>query len=84
MLAVGAGQGGVAAVEQRGVARVPVFDDLQALVDFAAQRWRGQVVAGEDRTDGQAEFLQRGVGGVLGSTAGEPAQDLFGLGGTQP
>ena len=84
MLAVGAGELAVLAVEEGAVGGVPVLHDLQALVDLAAQLGLGEVVAEEDRPDRPAEFLERRVGGVLGAAAGEPAQDLLGLGGAEP
>jgi hypothetical protein len=48
VLAIGAGEVAVLAVEDDGVTRVPVLDDLQAAVDLAAQLGCGEVVAGED------------------------------------
>ena len=44
MLAIGPGEGGVLAVEDDGVGRVPLFDDLQAAVDLSAQLGIGEVV----------------------------------------
>lgn len=52
-------------------------------MDFLAQVLVGQVVADERGADGAAEFLDGGVGGVFGAAAGEPGQDVFGLGGAQ-
>ena len=66
---------GVLAVEDDGIGRVPLFDDLQAAVDLSAQLGIGEVVAGEDRPAHAAELFKRLVGGMFGSTAGEAAQD---------
>ena len=51
VLAVGAGQVAVLAVEHRPVGGVPLLDDLQALVDLAAQRRAGEVVADSVESD---------------------------------
>src|SRR5579885_1246220 len=80
---VGAGEFAFLAVEQDGVGRVPVLDDLEAFVDFAAQGGVGEVVADEGGPHRPAEFLQGSVGGVLGTAPGEAAQYLFGFGGPQ-
>jgi len=84
VFAVGAGELAVLAVEDDAVGAVPVLDDLQAVMDLAAQLGAGEVVADERGPDGAAELLERLVGGVLGAAAGEAAQDLFGLGGSEP
>ncbi len=70
---------------QVGVAGVPDFHHLQALVDLAAQLGTGAVLADEDRADHAAHLLQGLIGGVLGAAAAiEPAQHPLGLGGAQP
>lgn len=84
VLAVRSEQVAVVAVADDVVAGVPVLHDLQPAVHLAAQRGIGEMVAGEDRAHGPAELLERLVGGVLGPTAGEPAQDLLGLGSPEP
>ena len=56
---------------------LPVLDDLQSLVDLAAELLVGEVVADEDRADRSAEFFECLVGGVLGAAAGEAAQHLL-------
>jgi hypothetical protein len=48
------------------VGRVPVLDDLQALVDLPAQCRLGEVASDEDRARRSAELDERGVGRVLG------------------
>ena len=84
VLAVRAGEVAVLAVEDHGVARVPVLHHLQPAMDLAAQLGIGEVVAGEDRAHGPAKLFKRGVGGVLGAAAGEPAQHLLGLRRAEP
>jgi hypothetical protein len=84
VLAVGAGEVAVFAVEQHGVGRVPVLDDLEAAVDLAAQLGVGQVVAGEDRAHGSAKLLEGLVGGVLGAATGEAPQDRLRLSRPEP
>jgi hypothetical protein len=66
------------------VRRVPVLHHVQALVDLPAQLLLGEVVADEHCPDHAAEFLDRLVGRVLGTAAGEAAQHLVGLGGLEP
>jgi hypothetical protein len=56
---------------------------LEAFMDLASERLVGEVLAGEDRAGGAAEFFERLVGGVLGAAAGEAAQDLLGFGGAE-
>jgi hypothetical protein len=51
------------AVIDEAVGAVPVLDDLQALMDLAADRLIAQVAAKEDRLDRLAEFGERRVGG---------------------
>src|SRR3954449_1277698 len=84
VLAVGAGKVAVLAVEDDGVAGVPVLHDLQTTVDLAAQILAGEVVAGEDGAHRPAELLEGGVRRMLRAAAGESAQDGFGLGGAEP
>jgi hypothetical protein len=73
VFAVGAGEFAVLAVEDDGVGAVPVLDDLQAVVDFAAQLGAGEVVADERGSDGAAELFECLVGRVVGAAAGEAA-----------
>ncbi len=61
-----------------------MLDNLQAVVDLAAQLGLGKVVADERGPHGAAEFFERLVGRVLGAAAGEAAKDLFGFGGAEP
>jgi hypothetical protein len=48
------------------VGAVPVLDDLQAVVDLAAQLGACEVVADERAPYGSAELFEGLVGGVLG------------------
>ena len=84
MLAVPPGEIAVLAVEDDVVGGIPVLHHLQPAVDLAPQLGCGEVVAGEDCSYGAAQLLQRLVGRVFRSAAGEPAQDRLGLGGAQP
>lgn len=72
---VGAGEIAVFAVEQHGVAGVPLVYDLRSIVYLAAQLRGSEVVAGEHRAHRSAEFFQSVVGGVSRPAAGEPPQD---------
>lgn len=75
VFAVRPGEVAVLAVEDHRVAGVPVLHHLVPAMDLAAQFGRGEVVTGEDGAHRPAEFLQRLVGGVLGSAAGEAVED---------
>jgi hypothetical protein len=77
---VGTAQLALPAVVQRGVGAVPALDDLQALVDLAAELLRRQVVGDERGAHRLAQLLQGLVRGVLGATPAEAAQHLLGLG----
>ena len=80
---VGAVEFGVAAAEDCRVGGVPLLDDLEAFVDFAAQVRMGEVVGDKGGADRAAEFFDGLVGGVFGSTAFESSQDLLGLSRTE-
>ena len=82
-LAVGAGQFGVFAVVDVAVPRVPLLDDLEALVDLLAQCRVAQVVGQEYGPAGSAELHQGGVDRVLWAGPSETPEYLFGLGGLQ-
>jgi hypothetical protein len=49
VLAVGADEDALAAVEDLVVGGVPVLDDVQSAVDLAAEMLISEIVAGEDR-----------------------------------
>jgi len=71
VLAVGAGEVAILALEDDRVSGVPGLHHLQPAVDLAAQLLAGEVVAGEDGAHRPPELLQGRVGGVLGYAAGE-------------
>lgn len=71
------------AIEDKPVRTVPVFDDVQSLVNLTAKCLGMEILAQEDRFHRLAEFTQRLVGGMLRSGLAEPAQDRFRVGGTQ-
>jgi len=58
---------------------VPLLDNIQALIDFPAQRFVVQVASQEDGFDGLAEFGKCLIGGVLQVILGETPQDGFGF-----
>ena len=66
--------------EDKVVGAVPMFDDVQALVDLAAQLLAVKVPAQEDRFDRFAQFGERFVGGMLNVVPGKTSQDRFRLG----
>src|SRR5260221_3651282 len=57
------------AVENKGVGTVPIFDDLQAVVNFAAQRFQAKVIAQERGLQTFAQLAER-----LSLWAGDPPQ----------
>jgi hypothetical protein len=59
VLAVGAGEAAVFAVEHDAVPRVPLLNDLQATVNLSSQVGIGEVLGCEDRAHGSAEFFER-------------------------
>jgi len=73
----------VVAVADESVGGVPVFYDVEAFVDLAAQFDLGEVVAEEDGALCFAEFVECPVGGVLHVGAGKPSEDGFGVGGAE-
>lgn len=58
-------------MEDDRVGAVPLLDDLQALVDLAAEVRVGEVVTDERGPHGSAEFFQRLVGRVFRPAARE-------------
>ena len=63
---------------------VPLLDDVQPLVDLAAQRFRTQVSAQKYCFDRLAELGERLVGRVPDVLSGETPQYGLGLGDSQP
>lgn len=61
--------------EDEVVGAVPLLDDVQALVDFAAQVFTVKVSAEEDGFDRPAEFGEGLVGRMLDVAPHEAAQD---------
>jgi hypothetical protein len=59
-------------------------EDLEAFVDLEPELGLGEVVGDEDRADRAAQLFERLVGGMLRSAAGEPPEDLLGLGCAEP
>jgi hypothetical protein len=70
--------------EDEVVGVVPLFDDVQTLVDLTAECLAVKVLAQEDGLDRPAEFRERLVGWVLNVAPDEATQDRFGLGGAEP
>ena len=69
--------------EDEVVVAVLLFDDVEPLVDLAAQRLAVEVAAEEDRFHSAPQFSQSFVGRALDVVAGEAAQDRLGLGGAE-
>ena len=70
--------------EDEVVGAVPLFDDVQALVDLAAKWLAVQVSAQEDGLHRPAELRESPVGRMLNVAPHESAQDRFRLGRAEP
>jgi hypothetical protein len=65
--------------EDEVVGAVPLFDDIQAFVDFTTECFAVKVLAQEDGLDRPAAFRERLVGRMLNVAPDKAAQDRFGL-----
>src|SRR3546814_1562441 len=68
------------AEENEPIGTVPVFNDIQAFMNFAAEGLLAQIPAQEDRLDRAAQLTQRLVGRVHHLGAAIPAQDRLQIG----
>ena len=84
VLAAIAGHLTVPGEEHEVCGAVTLLDDVQPLVDLAAQRFRTQVSAQKYGFDRLAELGERLVGRVLDVLSGETPQYGLGLGDSQP
>src|SRR3546814_14121180 len=77
LLLIDAVSGDLAALaeENEPIGTVPVFNDIQAFMTFAAEGLLAQIPAQEDRLDRAAQLTQRLVGRVHTPGAAKPAAD---------
>jgi hypothetical protein len=80
ILAAIAGHFAMAGEEDEIVGAVPLLDDVQALVDFAAEGLIVKVPAEEDGFDRPAKFGEGLVSRMLNVAPDEAAQNRFGFG----
>src|SRR3546814_14695940 len=83
LLLIDAVSGDLAALaeENEPIGTVPVFNDIQAFMNIAAEGLLAQIPAQEDRLDRAAQLTQRLVGRVHHLGAAKPAQDRLRVGG---
>ena len=70
--------------EDEVVGAVPVLDDIETSVDLAPEVQRPKIATKEDGLLCFAEFGERTVDRVLDVGAGETAEDVLSLGGSEP